>query len=162
MRILFGAFKWYKRFDGEKTMSIILPSNSGKYGRNITADYNTINDLELTTEKRAKLEMWIAKNVGEDLIKLYPNREWGVRVDIEGQVLVISCDSVSSEKGYFIHMAKRNIHDLQLEARKAAGEILERHGVSRKRLIDEDVFETMNRDARDSVVTEDSLADGFR
>lgn len=137
---------------------MILPNGSGKFGREITADYNEINYLELDEIKQAKLEMWIAKNIGDTLIRCYKNREWGVRVDLEGQVVVITCDSVSAQKGYFIHMKHRNIHDLQEEAKKAAGEILERHNLSRARGFDADIFETLDRDLKDNVITPDSKA----
>ncbi len=139
-------------------MSMIMPNGRGKFGREVTADYNEINYLELDEIKQAKLEMWIAKNIGDTLTRCYRNREWGIRVDLEGQIVVITCDSLSAEKGYFMHMAQKNIHDLQEQAKKAAGEILERHGVSRSRGFDADIFETLDRDLRDNVITDDSDA----
>ncbi len=137
---------------------MILANGRGKFGREITADYNEINYLELDEVKQAKLEMWIAKNIGDTLVRLYKNREWGVRVNLEGQIVVITCDSVSAEKGYVMHMAHKSIHDLQEQAKKAAGEILERHGLSRSRGFDADIFETLDRDLRDNVITDDSDA----
>ncbi len=142
-----------------QAMSLVLPTKSGKFGREITGDYNEINLLETDDAKIAKLEMWIAKNVGDTLVRCYPNREWGVRVDLAGQMLIITCDSVSVEKGYFISLVGRNIHDLQERAKLAAGEILERHGLSRSRGFDETIFETLPRDLHDNVITEDSKAD---
>lgn len=139
-------------------MSLVLPNGNGKFGREITEDYNEINYLELDEVKQAKMEMWIAKNIGDALVKTYKNREWGVRVDLEGQLVVITCDSVSAEKGYFIHMKQRNIHELQEKAKMAAGEILERHGLSRSRSFDADIFETLERDVKDNVIADDSDA----
>ena len=138
---------------------IVLPTASGKFGREITGDYNEINILETDEMKIAKLEMWIAKNIGDTLIRCYPNREWGVRVDIAGQMVIITCDSVSTEKGYHISLVGRNIHDLQERAKMAAGEILERHGLSRSRGFDETIFETLPRDFRDNVIADDSKAE---
>ena len=137
---------------------ITLPNRRGKFGREIEADYNEINLLETPDAQQAKVEMWIAKNLGDVLIKAYPNREWGIYVNIEGRMVIITCDSLSSEKGYHIHMEGRTIHQLQAKSINAAGEILERHGITRGKKVDEDIFETLNRDGNDSVVTEDSEA----
>ena len=137
---------------------IALPNNRGKFGREIATDYNEINILETPDQQRAKIEMWIAKNVGDAVIKVYPNREWGVRVNIEGAMIILTCDSLSVEKGYHIHMAGSTIHQIQTKAVNAAGEILERHGITRNKHIDEDIFETLNRDSGDNVITEDSGA----
>lgn len=115
---------------------LVTPAASGKFGREITADYNEINVLELESVKRAKLEMWIAKNIGDTLVQHYPNREWGVRVDLTGGMVIITCDSIDLERGYHISMVARTIGDLQQRAKMAAGEILERHGVSRDRKFD--------------------------
>ena len=117
-------------------MSLVVPAASGKFGREITDDYNEINLLELESVKQAKLEMWIAKNVGDTLVQHYPNREWGVRVDLTGGMVIITCDSIDLERGYHISMVGRTIGDLQQRAKMAAGEILERHGVSRDRKFD--------------------------
>lgn len=138
---------------------LIMPNKNGRYGREITADYNEINLLETDDAKLAKLEMWIAKGVGDTLVKHYPNREWGVKVNIEGQMIIIVCDSVSNEKGYHISMVGRTLHDLQEKAKYAAGEILERHGITRNRIVDEDIFETLERDKGDNVITTDSGAE---
>lgn len=137
---------------------ISLPNNRGRFGREISADYNEINLLETPEAQQAKMEMWIAKNIGDALIKVYPNREWGVYVNIDGRMVIVTCDSLSSEKGYHIHMEGRTIHQLQAKSINAAGEILERHGITRNKHIDEDIFETLNRDSGDNVITEDSGA----
>ena len=137
---------------------VVIPNSRKKFGREIEKDYNEINILESSSDKIAKVEMWIAKNIGDYIIKTYPNREWGVRVNIEGRMVIITCDSLSTEKGYHIHMLGRTIHQLQVKAVNCAGEILERHGVTRNRRIDEDIFETLERDHGDNVVTEDSGA----
>ena len=134
------------------------PTSSGRFGREVTDDHNEISIFELSHVKRAKLEMWIAKNIGTTLVKHYPNREWGVRVDIEGQMVIISCDSISLKKGYHLHMANRNLHELCTRAKEAAGEILERHGISRSRKFDADILETLKRDWEDEVIANDSDA----
>ena len=137
---------------------IVTPNSRGKFGREIEADYNEINLLETPEAQQAKVEMWIAKNIGDALIKVYPNREWGVYVNIEGRMVIVTCDSLSSEKGYHIHMEGRTIHQLQAKSINAAGEILERHNIPRSKHIDEDIFETLPRDSGDNVITEDSGA----
>ena len=126
------------------------------YGDVITEDYNEIRPEDSHDEKVAKLEMWIAKNVGKVLVNNYPNRQWKVMVDVEGKMLIIACDSVCNYKGYHIHMEGRNLHDLEKKAKFAAGEILERHNLARSRHFDADQLETIKRDVTDSVITPDS------
>lgn len=138
---------------------LALPTSSGKFGREVTDDFNEISIFELGTVKRAKLEMWIAKNIGTVLVKHYPNRQWGVRVDLQGQMIIVTCDSVSLTKGYHIHMLNRTIGELSNRAIKAAGEILERHGLTRTRSFDADILETLKRDFQDEVVANDSDAE---
>lgn len=141
-------------------MSKILKADRlGRVSRDITSDHNTINVLESETEKRAKVEMWIASQVGAALVKRLPNRQWGVRVDIQGGMIIISCDSVSLEKGYYISMEHRTINELQQRAVMAGSEILERHGLSREKLFNADIFETMERDAKDNIVVQGTSAD---
>jgi hypothetical protein len=113
----------------------------------------------MSSVKRAKLEMWIAKNVGTSLVKHYPNRQWGVRVDLEGYMVIVTCDSISLTKGYHIHLLDRSIGELCDRAKQAAGEILERHGVSRSRKFDADILEALPRDVRDEVIANDSDAE---
>lgn len=139
-------------------MQIALPNKRGKFSREIAVDYNEVNLLETPAAKQAKIEMWIAKNLGDALMRVYPNREWGIRVDIDGAVVIITCDSLSVEKGYHIHMIGRTIRQLEVKAINAAGEILERHNITRNKHIDEDIFETLKRDSGDNVITEDSSA----
>ena len=125
-------------------------------GRQVIDDYNEVNVLELESVKVAKIESWIAKAVGTKLMEAYPNRQWGVLVDVEGQMIVIMCQSVSQEKGFHISMVGRCVHDLQLEGVKAGGEILERYNLSRKRKFDADILETLDRDSRDEVISSDA------
>jgi hypothetical protein len=125
-------------------------------GKEIVDDYNEIHMMELESVKVAKLESWMAKGVGETLMGVYPNRQWGVRVDLEGQMICVTCPSVSNEKGYYISMVGRSLHDLQEEAKRAAGEILERYNLSRERKFNPDVFETLDRDLSDEVISSDA------
>lgn len=113
--------------------------------REITADYNEINIFEDDDKKQAKLEMWICKQIGDTLVRTYPNRQWGVEVDIPGQMVIIMCPSLSLEKGYHISMmGDRTINDLQQRAIRAGGEILERYGISRDRRFNHDVIDSMD------------------
>ena len=126
------------------------------YGDTIDEDYNEVYITDSQDAKKAKLEQWIAKNIGEVLVKKFPNRQWKVIVDIPGEMLIVACDSISNEKGYHIKMAHRNIEELQRRAIFAASEILERHNITRNRKFDADVIETLDRDTKDNVVTPDS------
>lgn len=113
------------------------------------------NEIRLTDSheaKAAKVEFFLAKSIGEDLCKAYPGREWGIDVDSRNQMVVIMCHSVSLKKGYYLPMHRDTLHDLQLRARKAAAEILERYGVSRNRIINPDTLEAMDRTPWDEVI----------
>ena len=125
-------------------------------GRQPVSDYNEVNLLETDDAKRAKVEFWIAKQIGEDLCRVYPRREWGVYVDAENEIVCITCPSVSTTKGYYLHIRGSTLHDLQVRARRAAGEILERHGITRDFRFNPDNLETVQRNLRDDVVTPDS------
>lgn len=125
-------------------------------GAQVVNDYNEVNLLEMDDVKQAKVESWIAKTIGTDLIDHYPNRQWGVQVDVFGQMVVIMCPSVSQEKGYYLSMEGRSLKDLVTKARWAAGEILERYNVSRARLFNPDHLETLARDAKDEVISSDA------
>jgi len=122
----------------------------------IVGDYNTIDMMEAEDAKVAKVEMWIAKAIGTTLVNNYPNRQWGVQVDTQGQLIVITCPSLSKKKGYFIHMHDKNLKDLQKRAIEAAGEILERYGISRARKFDADILETLDRGHDDEVFSADA------
>lgn len=129
----------------------------GGYSRGqIVEDYNQVNLLEADDAKQAKLEMWIAKNVGSTLMERYPNREWGVGTNIPGRMIYIMCPSLSTTKAYYISMEGRSIEDLKVEAVRAAGEILERHGITRGRKCDAEQFETLARDLKGDVISPDA------
>jgi len=128
---------------------ILLP---GVNGREIKDDCNQIYQHEDFDERKAKLEMYVAKQIGEHLVKNLPNRQWGIEVDVSCGVLVLLCPSVSRTKGFHIHLGQYTIHDLQARCLRAANEILERHSLSRSRHFDPDILETLPRDVRDNVV----------
>lgn len=135
---------------------ILLPVGSGRSAETITGDYNEIYAHDNEDERKAKLEMWIAKQVGEKLVAAYNNRQWKVIVDLKNQMLIVACDSISNNKGYHIKMAGRTIHDLQEKAVRAAGEILERHNLTRARKFDPDIIETLARNSQDDVIATDA------
>ena len=56
-------------------------------------------------------------------------------------------------------MIGRTLHDLEERAVKAGGEILERHQLTRAKLFDADIVETLDRDFMDNVITPDSAAE---
>lgn len=138
-------------------MSVLTP---GVNGREIAKDYNEIHIHEDENERLAKLEMFIAKRIGEELVKHYPDRQWGVHVDLRG-IICIMCPSVSLERGYHLHINGDMIHQLQIRAVKAAGEILERHNVSRNRVVDPMTIEELPRDMRDNVIAPDAAPEKY-
>lgn len=122
-------------------------------------DFNGVVIAEGDEEAiKLRTEYWIAKQIGVDLMKTYPNRQWLVDVDTQNQVVVISCPSLSKRMGMRLHMRRDTVADLIPRARRAAGEILERFGVSRGRSIDALAIEAMKRDVRDDVVSKDAAA----
>jgi hypothetical protein len=128
----------------------------GEKGKDPVADFNEAQKEESFEEKAMRTEFWIAKQIGTDLVKHYANRQWTVDVDTRNGVIVISCPSLSKRMGYRIHIKRDTIAELLPRCRKAAGEILERFGVSRGRIIDPYTFEAMPRDVRDDVKAPDA------
>ena len=115
-------------------------------GREIPEDYNKIFYHEDTDARISKLEMWT-----------YPTRQWGVEVIIPGQMIVLTCPSLSLTHGYHLPMNDDNIAKLCERAVIACGEILERHGISRDRKFNPDKLETLLRDPLGDVITPDAL-----
>ena len=134
---------------------IIVPRRLGD-GANTTGDHNSIEIVDGDHIARAERQASIAKSIGTALVAKYNNRQWKVVVDMENEMLIIACDSVSNEKGYHIHMKGRTIRYLRQRAVTAAGEILERHALSRSKKFDADIIETLPRDLRDNVIGPDS------
>jgi hypothetical protein len=114
-------------------------------GRQLIEPDNEINELETDETKYAKMESWICRNVGSVLTAKYPGRAWRVDVNLERGVLVIQLPLLSTEKGYYVHLADRTIHQLQARSLQAAGEILERFGLSRNRECNQDHAEALPR-----------------
>ena len=124
----------------------------------IWGDYNEINPDDSEDEAQAKVEQWIAVQVGTVLMKEYPQREWKVIVDVHGGMLIVGCDSICNHKGYHIKLDK-TIDELQRRAVMAAGEILERHNIARSKRFDPAQLDELARDAFDSVISADSEAE---
>lgn len=115
-------------------------------------DFNQIRVTDSHEAQFAKMEYWIASQIGADLVKHYPGRQWGVDVDGRNGVVIIMCPSVSLTKGYYIHCRKTDTVPLIQRARLAAGEILERYGVSRARIVDPGAIEALPRTLKDEVI----------
>ena len=125
-------------------------------GSTIISDSNKITVVDADHEKVAKEQYRIAQAIGARLVKAYNNRQWKVIVDIKNGILIVACDSISNTKGYHIHMKGVPLQELEQKAVFAAGEILERHGISRLKLFNPDTIEDMPRDLRDDVIAPDS------
>lgn len=128
----------------------------GEKGKDPIADFNAPQKGESHEEKAVRLEFWIAKQIGTDLVNTYKNRQWTVDVDSRNGVIVISCPSLSKRMGYRLHMRRDTVAELLPRCRRAAGEIMERFGVSRSRLIDPYSMETFARDVRDDAISPDA------
>ena len=131
-------------------------------GEAITGNFNELyvpDAKDIRAAKLAKLEMKIAGRIGALLVSKYNNRQWKVQIDLANGMLIIACDSVSNHKGYHIHTHGRTVHELETRSVAAAGEILERHALSRKRQFNADNLEGLIRDQFDNVITADSKAE---
>lgn len=125
-------------------------------GREVWKDYNEINPADSASIRLAKLEMWIARAIGQTLVQHYPDREWGVRVDATGRMIILTCDSLSLLCGYHLPMNDDTLEVLQQRAVRACGEVLERYNISRSRVFNPDDLETLARDARDEAISPDA------
>jgi hypothetical protein len=119
-------------------------------------DLNAPRPVDSHEENAARVEFWIAKQIGTDLCRIYPNRQWHVDVDSKNQVIVLACPSLSKRLGYRLHMKRDTVSSLLPRCRRAAGEILERFGVSRGKIIDPASLETFQRDVRDDAISPDA------
>lgn len=124
--------------------------------REIVKDYNTVYFHEDDDARTAKIEMWIAKNLGEALVKAYPGYEWSVHVDAIGGVICIVNPSVSTLKGYHLHMKGDTISQLIPRALEAGGEILERYGLRRGKVDVAAIEDLLRIGPVDEAVTADS------
>lgn len=122
----------------------------------VTGDFNRLDVMESETSALAKTEMWTAKQIGTALVNKYPNRQWGVQINLQGGIMIISCPSLSTDKGYHIHMNGKLIDRLEKEAIRAGGEILERYGVNRNVNFDPEELESLDRDWQDEVISADA------
>lgn len=129
-------------------------------GQEIVKDYNSVYLHEDDDARIAKLEMWIAKQIGEHLVRVYPRRRWEIQVNIPGRFLIVVCPSLDNVHGYHIHMKQDDILELQKKAENAAGEILERFGLTRGKEFNPDHMETFDRDLRDNVIPIDDSMRG--
>lgn len=125
-------------------------------GRVPTGDYNVIDARLSANENVARIEFWIARAIGTKLVKTYPNRQWSVNVDGPNEVMVIQCPSLSTRKGYVIRISGLSIPQLEEKAVRAAGEILERYGVTRGRNQDPNEFDHLPQTVRDEVIAPDA------
>jgi hypothetical protein len=124
--------------------------------REIVKDYNTIYFHEDDDSRTNKIEMWIAKQLGTVLVAAYPGYEWSVHVDATGGVICIVNPSVSSLKGYHLHMKGDTINDLQKRAVDAGGEILERYGLRRGKVRQADLMDLDRIGPYEEAITADS------
>jgi len=131
----------------------------GEKGKDPIRDFNSPQEGESFEEKAKAVEFWLAKQIGGDLAKVYPNRDWTVDVDSRNQSIVISCPTLSSRMGYRINMRRDTIAELLPRCRRAAGEILERYNVTRGRIVDPLTLEAFPRDARGDVKNEQATSD---
>jgi hypothetical protein len=131
----------------------------GEKGRDPIFDFNAVQIGGSHEIQAEQLEWWIAKQIGSDLMSVYKNRQWGVDVDTRNKMIVITAPSLSKAMGMHLHIRDgETIPQLLIRTRRAAGEILERYGVTRSRDTDPMIIEEgLKRDSRDNVISADAL-----
>ena len=130
--------------------------------QNHIQDYNAPVASQSHEDKAAAVEFWIAKRIGEDLVRTYPGRQWMVNVDTRNEVIIICMPALSKKEGYHLHMRRDTIAELLPRCRRAAGEILERFKQPRSRIIDPFDIDQLPRDLRDDVIAPDRYDTNMR
>lgn len=92
----------------------------------------------------------IAGVLGRTLLDTFPGRNWMVKVSNDCSIATVFCAEVSLEHGYVLH-ATQTMHELQIKARRAGGEILERFGLHRGKGDGDDAVGLI-RDMRGNVI----------
>ena len=119
-------------------------------------DFSNAEDIAL-----AKLEYALSETIGNLLKNKFPGRRWAVGIDAAGGMMVIACPSVSVKKGYHIALKNpvngmaRTLMELCQFALRGAGEIMERYGLTRDRVINTDTINALPFKG-DEAVTADS------
>ncbi len=149
-------------------MSDILHPHAGRvivpgFAPERAVDYNTIEVDDDEDVKVAKVEGWLAKQIGSALAKAYPSRDWGVGVNLaKGEtlsgVVTVMCPSLSATKGHVLHISNETAAGLVTRGIRAGGEILERYGITRNRKFDSDALETLDRNP----LTDEAISDDAR
>jgi hypothetical protein len=133
----------------------------GEKGKDPITNFNAPDPEASHETKAVQLEYWLAKHIGEDLCRIYKNRQWGVDVDSRNKIIVLTAPSLSKVYGYHLHIRDgETVTQLVERCRRAAGEILERYGVTRARDTDPLIIEEgLPRDRRDNVISSDARPD---
>lgn len=134
-----------------------LPEIWLPHTREVKEDYNEIQVSDGDDVRQAKLEMWIAKTLCEELNKHYPMRDWLAGVDLVGGVVIIQQPDISTRKGYVISL-KRSLNEIRKMMRAVGGEILERAGLPTGKKFNPDLMEVLPRAINDEVLAVDLLA----
>ena len=85
-----------------------------------------------TEQAQAVREHHIAHQIGSELQKHYPNRNWMVQCNMQTGVVDIICPDIAPNYGYMLHINQPSI-TLRAKAKQAGGELLERFGLSRSK-----------------------------
>lgn len=75
----------------------------------------------------------ICRAIGRALVKHYPHRRWLVDVSVRGGAAKILCPSISMRHAYVMHIHSRTIEQMEREAVRAGGQVLEMFKLSRER-----------------------------
>lgn len=125
-------------------------------GRDPLVDFNQIIQEEEAKRSVANIEMWTAKKVCEAVMAEYPGWPWEVMADAEGHMVIVRLPQLSITKGYHVSMRNLTIDGLIRRAKRAAGEILERHGMPRTRLVDSATLDSIPQDVRGDATLSDA------
>jgi len=140
---------------------IIIPRNGVD---RIFKDYNEIDRYDINEPAdiaRKKQELVLCDHLGREILNHYPNREWKIIADFVGGIVIIACDSLSLNRGYFIRLEGKTVNEITKKAVTACGEILERFNISRNKYFNSDELETIKRDFQGEAIASDAAPENI-
>ena len=100
------------------------------------------HDLQAAAKQRS-----VRNAIGTALARHYPRHPWHVSVSGDSSVAQITCPGITTRYGMILHCTRDTL-DIERRAVRMAGELLERHRVSRE--VAE--FDHLKRDARGDAI----------
>lgn len=107
-----------------------------------------LTDDNFDIQSEMQSQNW-AKRIGECLEKHYPNYGWAVHADARNNIATVQALRLSGEHGFYLHLDQIGPSDKKIIW--AGGEVLERYGVARSHMREDQVYDKV-RDLRGNVI----------